>query len=307
MPRPPAHQRRRVAARRRVPAAVPRHPRPHRVRRPTTGGLPAGGATGPQLPPRPGLITPAEWPRSLTHAGLDSVDIRPDHRQTREISSSLFSAMAMDPPPILIFPGQAAILIALPYLLWRQTPLQRIAALVVVQILVGLGLGPSLLGQAVPTLASALLQGEGLAALSGLAWLAVVMFAFLTGLHFDTAEISGRRRGFFCHRSRIDLRAGAAGDRGRCVSLRSWARVGRCERRSVAVGRGDYRANGVLGFRASGGCDHCGDEANAPRDRRNMAPATAAMTRMRAIATQSVGCEEGALPPRRGPRCPSQR
>lgn len=105
--------------------------------------------------------------------------------------------MAMDPPPILIFLGQAAILIALPYLLWRQTPLQRIAALVVVQILVGLGLGSSLLGQAVPTLASALLQGEGLAALSGLAWLAVVMFAFLTGLHFDTAEISGRRRGFF--------------------------------------------------------------------------------------------------------------
>lgn len=103
----------------------------------------------------------------------------------------------MDTTPILVFLGQAAILIALPYLLWRHTPLRFLAPLVVVQILVGIGLGPSLLGQAFPSLASVLLQGEGLAALSGLAALAVVMFAFLTGLHFDTAEITGRRGGFF--------------------------------------------------------------------------------------------------------------
>lgn len=43
------------------------------------------------LPPRPGLITPAEWPPSLTHAGLDSVDIRPDRRQKRKIFPRLFS------------------------------------------------------------------------------------------------------------------------------------------------------------------------------------------------------------------------
>ena len=102
----------------------------------------------------------------------------------------------MDTSPILVFLGQAAILIALPDLLWRHTLLRRIAPLVVVQILIGIALGPSLLGQAVPALASVLLQGKGLAALSGLAWLAVMMFAFLTGLHFDTAEIGGRTTGF---------------------------------------------------------------------------------------------------------------
>lgn len=103
----------------------------------------------------------------------------------------------MDTSPILVFLGQAAILIALPYLLWRHTPVRFLAPLVVVQILVGIGLGPSLLGQAFPALASVLLQGERLAALSGLAALAVVMFAFLTGLHFDTAEFTGRQGGFF--------------------------------------------------------------------------------------------------------------
>lgn len=103
----------------------------------------------------------------------------------------------MDTSPILVFLGQAAILIALPYLLWRHTPVRFLAPLVVVQILVGIGLGPSLLGQAFPALASVLLQGERLAALSGLAALAVVMFAFLTGLHFDAAEITGRQGGFF--------------------------------------------------------------------------------------------------------------
>lgn len=103
----------------------------------------------------------------------------------------------MNTSPILVFLGQAAILIALPYLLWRHTPLRAVVPLVVVQILAGIGLGPSLLGQAVPALASVLLQDKGIAALSGLAWLAVVMFAFLTGLHFDTAELRGRRVGFF--------------------------------------------------------------------------------------------------------------
>jgi Kef-type K+ transport system membrane component KefB len=97
--------------------------------------------------------------------------------------------------PVVLFLGQAAILVYVPYLIWRLPLVGRLLPLVVVQILVGIALGPSLLGKIVPA-SVALLDAEGLAALSGLAWIAVVMYAFLTGLHFDAAETRGRGKWF---------------------------------------------------------------------------------------------------------------
>lgn len=105
------------------------------------------------------------------------------------------TANFMEATATLVFLGQAATLVCLPYLIWRLPAIRTFFPLVVVQILVGIALGPSLLGKVYPA-SAALLAQPTLAALSGLAWLAVVLFAFLTGLHFDAAETGGRKRAF---------------------------------------------------------------------------------------------------------------
>jgi len=98
--------------------------------------------------------------------------------------------------PALLFLVQAILLIAGPFLLWRLTGLKHLAPMVVIQILFGIALGPSVLGHMAPDLWGTLFAPASLAPLSGLALLAVVFFAFLTGLHLDVAELRGRGRGF---------------------------------------------------------------------------------------------------------------
>ncbi len=104
--------------------------------------------------------------------------------------------MPLGATPALLFLIQAILLIAGPFLLWRLTGLRRVAPMVVVQILFGIALGPSVLGHAAPDLWAALFGKAALAPLSGLALLAVLFFAFLTGLHLDLAEFRGRGRAF---------------------------------------------------------------------------------------------------------------
>lgn len=98
--------------------------------------------------------------------------------------------------PALLFLLQALLLIAGPFLLWRPGGGRHIAPMVVVQILFGVALGPSLLGRLVPDLWGVLFAPAALAPLSGLALMAVVFFAFLTGLHLDPAEFRGRGGAF---------------------------------------------------------------------------------------------------------------
>ncbi|WP_042704829.1 cation:proton antiporter [Azospirillum sp. B506] len=98
--------------------------------------------------------------------------------------------------PALLFLMQALLLIAGPFLLWRLGGGRHIAPMVVVQILFGVALGPSLLGRLLPDLWGVLFAPAALAPLSGLALMAVVFFAFLTGLHLDPAEFRGRGGAF---------------------------------------------------------------------------------------------------------------
>lgn len=98
--------------------------------------------------------------------------------------------------PVLLFLVQAILLIAVPFLLWRLTGVQRVAPMVVIQILFGVALGPSLLGRLAPELWGVLFAPDALVPLSGLSWLAVLLFAFLTGLHLDVTEFRGRGRAF---------------------------------------------------------------------------------------------------------------
>jgi len=98
--------------------------------------------------------------------------------------------------PLLLFLLQAVIVIALPYGLWRFRGIHGVLPLVVVQIGLGVALGPSLLGRVAPALFAGLFPAASLTPLQGLVWLSVIFFAFLTGLHFDMAEIAGRGRAF---------------------------------------------------------------------------------------------------------------
>jgi Dimethyladenosine transferase (rRNA methylation) len=49
-------------------------------------------STDPERRPRPGFLTPEEWLRSLSDAGFTEVELRPDHRVTRDIFRDLFIA-----------------------------------------------------------------------------------------------------------------------------------------------------------------------------------------------------------------------
>lgn len=96
--------------------------------------------------------------------------------------------------PAFVFLIQALLLIVGPFALWRAAGVRRVAPMVVVQILFGIALGPSLLGRVAPEVWGILFGGSALAPLTGLSWLAVVFFAFLTGLHLDVADMRGRGR-----------------------------------------------------------------------------------------------------------------
>lgn len=82
--------------------------------------------------------------------------------------------------------------LAAPVALWRLGGLRRLVPLAVVQILVGVLLGPSVLGRMAPESGAVLLSPDALAPLSGIATLAVILFAFVTGLHADATLLRGR-------------------------------------------------------------------------------------------------------------------
>jgi Kef-type K+ transport system membrane component KefB len=80
-------------------------------------------------------------------------------------------------------------IVLLPWLLWRIGPVRRVAPLAVVQILVGVLLGPTGLGQIAPELHAALFTRPVLAALDGVSSLGVLLYVFVTALHLDAAAL----------------------------------------------------------------------------------------------------------------------
>ena len=85
-------------------------------------------------------------------------------------------------------PRIAFAIVLLPWLLWRIRVVRRAAPLAVVQILIGVLLGPSCLERLAPGLHAALFTRPVLAALDGIAGFGVLLYVFVTGLHLDTAR-----------------------------------------------------------------------------------------------------------------------
>lgn len=96
--------------------------------------------------------------------------------------------------PVSLFFAQACLVVGTPFILWRGLRIGSIVPLVAMQIVGGILLGPSLLGALWPQGWQALFGPAQLSALSGLQWLAVVLFAFLSGLHIGGAQQPGIRR-----------------------------------------------------------------------------------------------------------------
>jgi Kef-type K+ transport system membrane component KefB len=66
--------------------------------------------------------------------------------------------------------------------------------MVVIQTLTGVLLGPSLLGAAFPTYYAAVFNPDVIACLNGLAWWAVMIFVWLTGIELDLKQVWADRR-----------------------------------------------------------------------------------------------------------------
>ncbi|MBF0135617.1 MAG: cation:proton antiporter [Magnetococcus sp. DMHC-1] len=95
-----------------------------------------------------------------------------------------------------VFFTQALLVIGLPYLVWRIPGVHGMVPLVVLQILLGVTLGPSVLGHVAPETWSVLFANNSIQSLTGPAWLAIVLFTFLTGLHLDPTELKSLGRRF---------------------------------------------------------------------------------------------------------------
>ena len=98
--------------------------------------------------------------------------------------------------PELIFLVQALAILVLPVAVWHVLCLRGRVPLVVVQILVGVALGPTLFGRFAPETYHLFFNPTTLTPLWGVASIAVLLFGFVTGLHLDPADFLGRGRSF---------------------------------------------------------------------------------------------------------------
>jgi Kef-type K+ transport system membrane component KefB len=93
-----------------------------------------------------------------------------------------------------IFLVAMLIIFAVPYLAWRLCRTDYYAPLVVIQIIGGILLGPGVLGAAFPAYYAAIFNPQVVGALNGIAWWAVMLFVFVSGIELDLAEAWRRRR-----------------------------------------------------------------------------------------------------------------
>jgi Kef-type K+ transport system membrane component KefB len=95
-----------------------------------------------------------------------------------------------------IFLVQALVVVAFPVVLLRLSGLKGLVPLVVVQIAVGIALGPSLFGRLAPEWYNLFFSHEAISALSGIGSVAVLAFGLITGLHLDSGILWAKGRSF---------------------------------------------------------------------------------------------------------------
>ena len=93
-----------------------------------------------------------------------------------------------------IFLIAMTIIFTLPYLVWRLGRTDYFAPLVVVQILVGIALGPGVLGAVFPDYYRFVFNPAVVQSLNGVAWWAVSLFVFIAGIELDLRQAWVYRR-----------------------------------------------------------------------------------------------------------------
>lgn len=86
------------------------------------------------------------------------------------------------------------LIFALPYFVWRFGRTDSFAPLVVVQVIVGIILGPGVIGAVFPDYYAFVFNHEVITALNGIAWWAVMLLVWLAGLELDASEAWRQRR-----------------------------------------------------------------------------------------------------------------
>jgi len=86
------------------------------------------------------------------------------------------------------------IILTLPWLVWRIGGTDYHAPLVIVQIITGVLLGPGILGRAYPEYYAFVFNPQVTAALSGIAWWAVMLFVMIAGVELDLKKAWQHRR-----------------------------------------------------------------------------------------------------------------
>lgn len=93
-----------------------------------------------------------------------------------------------------IFLIAMAIIFTLPYLVWRLGRTDYFAPLVVVQIIVGILLGPGVLGKSYPSYYNFVFNAQVVQSLNGIAWWAVILFVWIAGIELDLKKAWRYRR-----------------------------------------------------------------------------------------------------------------
>jgi Kef-type K+ transport system membrane component KefB len=98
--------------------------------------------------------------------------------------------------PSLNFLVLALVVVVLPVAVLRFSGLKGLVPLVVVQILVGIALGPSVFGRVAPELFQMFINPASIASISGIASIAVLIFGLITGLHLGPEILRDNGRMF---------------------------------------------------------------------------------------------------------------
>jgi len=93
-----------------------------------------------------------------------------------------------------IFLIAMAIIFSVPYLVWRLGNTDYYAPLVVVQIIVGILLGPGVLGKVFPDYYGFVFSAPVVQSLNGIAWWAVMVFVWIAGIELDLKKTWEHRR-----------------------------------------------------------------------------------------------------------------
>lgn len=93
-----------------------------------------------------------------------------------------------------IFLIAVLIIFAVPYAVWRLGRTEDYAPLVVVQIIVGILLGPGILGATYPEYYAFVFNSQVIMALNGIAWWGVMIFVWIAGIELDLTQVWQKRR-----------------------------------------------------------------------------------------------------------------